>query len=318
MHRFLTRTLAAGCLAAAALSVLPASAEVRVFACEPEWASLAQEVGGSDVTVYSATHGGQDPHHIRARPSLIAQIRRADLLFCSGAELEIGWLPVLMQRGARLGIQPGQPGHLMAAEHVEVLERPAVIDRSLGDVHASGNPHVHADPRNVRLLASELATRLGAVDPDRAGAYQSRLADFHARWDTAMVEWEARAEALRGTPVIVHHAFWTYFFNWSGLKKVASMERVPGIPPTAPYLQEVLEQSRSTDVKAIVRANYEPADAAEWLAERSGLPIVELPATVGSIPEVTDLFSLFSEILTRLEAIPDQSAFVPGLRRPAG
>ncbi len=306
MQRFLTRALAAGCLAAtAALSALPASAEVRVFACEPEWASLAQEVGGGDVTVYSATHGGQDPHHIRARPSLIAQIRRADLLFCSGAELEIGWLPVLMQRGARLGIQPGQPGHLMAAEHVEVLERPAVVDRSLGDVHASGNPHVHADPRNIRLLASEVAARLSAIDPDRAGAYQSRLADFQARWDDAMAEWETRAEALRGTQLIIHHAYWAYLFNWSGLEKVASMERVPGIPPSAPYLQEVLEHSRSTDVKAIIRANFEPTDASEWMSERSGLPVVELPSTVGAFPEVTDLFSYFSEILTRLEAIPN-------------
>ena len=256
MHRFLTRTLAAGCLAAAAaLSALPASAEVRVFACEPEWASLAQEVGGGDVTVYSATHGGQDPHHIRARPSLIAQIRRADLLICSGAELEVGWLPVLMQRGARLGIQPGQPGHMMAAEHVEVLERPTVLDRSMGDVHASGNPHVHADPRNIRLLATEVAARLSAVDPDRADAYQSRLADFHARWDSAMAEWAPRADALRGTPLIVQHAFWAYLFDWLGLEKVTSMERVPGIPPSAPYLQEVLEHSRSTEVKAIVRAN---------------------------------------------------------------
>ena len=306
MHRFLTRTLAAGCLAAAAaLSALPASAEVRVFACEPEWASLAQEVGGSDVTTYSATHGGQDPHHIRARPSLIAQIRRADLLFCSGAELEVGWLPVLMQRGARLGIQPGQPGYLLAAEHVEVLERPTVIDRSLGDVHASGNPHVHADPRNIRVLATVLAARLGAIDPDRADAYQSRLADFHARWDGAMAEWAPRAEALRGTPLIVQHAFWAYLFNWLGMEKVISMERVAGIPPTAPYLQEVLAHSRSTEVKAIVRANYEPSDAAEWLSERSDLPLVELPSTVGSFPEVTDLFSYFSEILTRLEAIPD-------------
>ena len=119
-------------------------------------------------------------------------------------------------------------------------------------------------------------------------------------------------------PLIVQHAYWAYLFNWVGLEKVTSMERVPGIPPSAPYLQEVLEQSRSTDVRAIVRANYEPTDAAEWLSERSGLPIVELPSTVGSFPEVTDLFSYFSEILTRLEAIPDQSASVPGLRRPTG
>ena len=186
---------------AGAVLASPAMAEVRVFACEPEWAALAEAVGGGDVVVHSATHGAQDAHHVRARPSLIARVRRADVLFCSGAELESGWLPVLMQRGARRLIQPGQPGHIMAADHVPVLDRPDTIDRSLGDIHPSGNPHVHLDPRNVEILASELARRLERIDPDNADAYRSRLASFRAAWVEALGEWRGRIAGLRGMKV---------------------------------------------------------------------------------------------------------------------
>ena len=184
-------------LGAAALSS-PATADVRVFACEPEWAALANAIGGDDVIVHSATHGGQDAHHVRARPSLIAKVRRADVLFCSGAELESGWLPVLMQRGARHVVQPGQPGHIMAADHVPILDRPDNIDRSLGDIHPSGNPHVHLDPRNVATLASELSRRLERIDPDNAEAYRSRLVSFRAGWAEALEGWSERAARLRG------------------------------------------------------------------------------------------------------------------------
>ena len=142
----------------------PASADVKVFACEPEWAALAREIGGDKIVAFSATSHRQDPHHIRARPSLISRIRQADLVICSGGGLEIGWLPILMRRGAPVRVQPGQIGHLMAADHVTVLEKPAVVDRSLGDVHPEGNPHVHLDARNIIPLAREVARRLSQID----------------------------------------------------------------------------------------------------------------------------------------------------------
>ena len=301
----LTAAAAAFVLAGAALPS-PVVAEVRVLACEPEWAALAEVVGGDGVVVHSATHGRQDAHHVRARPSLIAKVRRADVLFCSGAELESGWLPVLMQRGARHVIQPGQPGHIMAADHVAVLDRPETIDRSHGDVHPSGNPHVHLDPRNVEILASELVRRLERIDPGNADAYRSRLASFRADWAAAMKEWRSRVTSLQGMKVVVYHEAWAYFLHWSGLTRVASLEALPGIPPSASHLQDVLERSRGAGADAILRAPYEPRDASDWLSSRTGIPVVELPYTVGGHPEADDLVSLFDITLKLLEEVRDQ------------
>lgn len=284
-----------------------ATAEIQVFACEPEWASLAEEVGGDLVSAYSATHGLQDPHHIRARPSLIAKIRRADLLFCSGAELEAGWLPVLMQRGAGKTVQPGQPGHLMATDYVKVLEKPEIIDRSLGDIHSGGNPHVHLDPRNIEVLASELAARLSRIDPANEAAYRSSLETFRVRWTEASVRWNEQAEALRGMKVIAHHKAWTYLFHWAGLEQFAVLERVPGIPPTVPHLQQILEQVRgATGIKAILRTPYEPTAAADWLSEKTGIPVVELPYTVGGHPDVENIYALFDRTLSLLKEAQNQ------------
>ena len=293
--------------ALAALAPSAVSADARVFACEPEWAALAGEIGGDDVVVYSATHAHQDVHFIRARPSLIAQIRRADIVFCSGAELEVGWLPVLMERGARRGVQPGQPGHLMAADHVEVLERPERVDRSLGDIHPSGNPHVHLDPRNIARLAVELSRRLERVDPENTAAYRARLADFQGRWSAAMKRWRARADGLRGTKIVVYHAAWAYLFRWAGLERVATLERTPGVPPTASHLQRLIERARTSGTKAILSAPHEPTDAAEWLSERTDIPVVELPFTVGGQEEARDLFALFDVTLALLEKARDRS-----------
>ena len=285
----------------------PATAEVRVLACEPEWAALAKAIGGGDLVVHSATHGRQDAHHVRARPSLIAKVRRADVLFCSGAELESGWLPVLMQRGARHQIQPGQPGHIMAADHVPVLDRPDTIDRSLGDIHPSGNPHVHLDPRNVEALASELSRRLERVDPENAPAYRSRLASFRTGWAEALEGWSERVGRLQGMKVIVYHEAWAYLLQWGGLTRVASLEALPGIPPSAAHLRDVLEQARGGGAEVILRAPYEPRDASSWLSERTGIPVVELPYTVGGHPEASDLISLFDVTLTLLEEVRDRS-----------
>ena len=301
------RMVLAAALAAALLSPAAADAEVRILACEPEWAALAEEIGGEDVVVHSATHGRQDAHYIRARPSLIAKVRRADILFCSGADLEVGWLPVLLERGARRIVQPGQPGHIMAADHVDVLERPEVLDRSLGDIHPGGNPHVHLDPGNIAVLARLLTERLEQIDPDRADAYRQRLASFRARWADAAEGWRERAEALRGMKVFVYHKAWVYLVHWAGLERVAALERVSGVPPTASHLAEVLELAQSSGAKAILRAPYDPEDAAEWLSGKTGIPVVELPFTVGGRPEATDLFSLFDSTLALLEEARDRS-----------
>ncbi len=301
------RTALAAALSVALLSPATADAEVRILACEPEWAALAEEIGGEDVIVHSATHGRQDAHYIRARPSLIAKVRRAKILFCSGAELEIGWLPVLLERGAGRIVQPGQLGHIMAADHVEVLERPEVVDRSQGDIHPSGNPHVHLDPRNLTILAGVLTERLEQIDPERAEAYRQRLATFQARWADALAVWQERAAELHGMRVIVYHKAWVYLLHWTGLERIAVLERVSGIPPSASHLVEVLEQVRDMGARAILRAPHEPEDASEWLSGKTGVPVVDLPFTVGGSPEVDDLFSLFDRTLALLEEARDRS-----------
>ena len=301
------RTALAAALAAALLSPAMADAEVRILACEPEWAALAEEIGGDDVTVHSATHGRQDAHYIRARPSLIAKVRRAKILLCSGADLEVGWLPVLLERGAGRIVQPGQPGHIMAADHVEVLERPEALDRSLGDIHPGGNPHVHLDPRNMAVLAEVLTERLERVDPERAEAYRQRLASFQARWAEAMAGWRERTAALRGMKVIVYHKAWVYLLRWAELDRIAVLERVSGVPPTASHLVEILDQVRDSGARAILRAPHEPEDASDWLSGKTGIPVVDLPFTVGGRPEATDLFSLFDSTLALLEEARDRS-----------
>src|SRR5450755_1566458 len=159
--------LAAPCL----LLALPAQAALRVFACEPEWGALVQELGGGNVDVSVATNALQDPHQIQAKPSLISRARNADLVACTGAELEIGWLPVLLQQSGNAKVQPGQPGNFAAADFVRKLDVPAQLDRAQGDVHAAGNPHIQTDPRNIALVANALGARLQQLDPPHAADY---------------------------------------------------------------------------------------------------------------------------------------------------
>lgn len=279
----------------------PAAADLKVFACEPEWAALARDVGGDKVDAYSATHARQDPHHIRAKPSLIARIRRADLVFCSGADLEVGWLPLLLQRGAGVGVQPGTTGYLMAAEQVPVLEKPAVVDRSLGDVHPGGNPHVHLNPENILVIARELSRRMTALDPDNATHYLDRLSAFDKSWRAALDRWKPRVKKLAGMPVIVHHKSFSYLFDWMGLKEIATLEVKPGIPPTVSHLNGLLSIARSGNVKVILRAPYDPKDGAEWLSAKTGIPQVELPYTVERNAPAGALVDLFDRTITLLE-----------------
>src|ERR1700694_1585873 len=173
-----------------AFLALPAVAALNVFACEPEWGALAQELGGDKVSIYLATTALQDPHRIEARPSLIARIRSADLVICSGSELEVGWLPLLFTQSGNDRIQPGTPGFIEASQFVVRLEIPKVVDRALGDIHPSGNPHVHLDPRNIAKVAEVVTERLVQLDHTNAEVYKTRASSFHERWQVAMQRWQ--------------------------------------------------------------------------------------------------------------------------------
>ncbi len=286
--------------------VSPSFAALKVFACEPEWAALSKELGGDRVEVYSATSARQDVHRIQARPSLIARVRNADLVVCSGAELEAGWLPLLLRRAANARVQPGQVGYFMAAEQVERLDIPSSLDRAEGDVHASGNPHVHLDPQRLLSIAHALGERMQRIDPVNAGVYQSSLQHFEARWSDAMRQWRQRAAPLAHKAVVVHHKDWRYLLDWLQMQAVASLEPKPGLPPSASHLARLKAQMARQPAAMILRAAYQEARPSLWLSEQSGIPALELPYTVGGSERADDLFGLFDDTIDRLLQVIEQ------------
>lgn len=284
------------------LMLLPfaAHADLNIFACEPEWAALATEIGGDNVTAYSATTALQDPHYIQARPSLIARVRKADLVICSGAQLEIGWLPILLKKANNRKVMPSSPGYFEASSYVQRHGATANVDRAQGDIHPFGNPHVQTDPHNIALIAAALTRTMTQIDPASGAAYQARLTDFSARWSEAIKNWEEKAAPLKGKRTITHHKSWVYLQRWLGLAEVANLEAVPGLPPTASHLSRLVERFEDGAADFIVRSPYQDARASNWLTERTGIPAVELPLTVGGNAAATDLFSLFDDIIDRL------------------
>lgn len=287
----------------ATLLVLPAHAALRVFACEPEWGALAQELGGSLVEVSVATSALQDPHQIQAKPSLIARARNADLVVCTGSELEIGWLPVLLQQSGNARVQPGQAGNFEAADFVRKLEIPSQLDRSQGDVHAGGNPHIQTDPRNIARVATALGARLGQVDPAHASQYAERLTDFSQRWQQAISRWTTQAAPLKGSAVVSQHKAFAYLYDWLGLKEVAVLEPKPGVEPSAAHLQTVLMALRANPARMTLYPAYQDSKPSEWLSKNVGIVPVKLPFTVGGTEGAKDLFSLFDDTLARLLAV---------------
>lgn len=276
------------------------AAALDVLACEPEWASLIKELGGEQVRVVSATTAKQDPHHIEARPSLLARARSADLLICTGAELEAGWLPVLQQQSGNGRIQPGRAGYFEASRYVTMLEVPGKADRSTGHVHAFGNPHIHLDPRNIAKIAEPLSQRLQQLDQANAEHYRKRYADFQLRWQQAMSKWTQQAKALQGQAVAVQHKDLTYFIAWVGLKEAVVLEPKPGADPSIAHLSKIVAQVREQPVKAVMYTAYQSPRASRWFSDQAKVPVVEMPFTVGGATGADDLFGLFEVSLSRL------------------
>ncbi|MDE2433799.1 MAG: zinc ABC transporter substrate-binding protein [Burkholderiales bacterium] len=289
-------------LAFTALTAAPsfATPTLRVFACEPEWAALTQELAGDLVSVYTATNALQDPHQVQAKPSLISAVRNADLMVCTGAELEVGWLPVLLRQAGNPKVQTGQPGQFDAADYVTKLEIPTRLDRADGDVHASGNPHIQTDPRNIGTVAQALSKRLAEIDPAHASTYQSRLADFNKRWGQALQRWTQAAAPLKGMPIVVQHKGFPYLENWLGLREVAALEPKPGVEPTSSHLSEVLTQMQHQPAKLIIRGAYNDGRGSQWLSDRTHIPVAVLPFTVGGSDRAKDLFGLFDDTVDQL------------------
>ena len=295
------RLLLPACFAAAlVVAAGHARAQIDVFACEPEWGALVAEIAGDKARVYTATTGLQDPHRAEARPSLLARARSASLLVCTGADLEAGWLPVVLRQANNPRIQPGTPGHVLAADHLTLLDVPKVLDRSLGDVHPAGNPHVQYDPRNIARVANVLVERLVTIDPPNADIYRTRGEAFQARWRDAIAGWQREAAPLRGMKAISYHLDMTYLYAWLGIINDGTLEPKPGIPPAVGDLAVLLERTRKDPPRFIVITPFQDRRAADWLAERTRAPVVLVPFTVGGTSEARDLYGLFADTIARL------------------
>lgn len=289
------------CLLLLGLFAAPASAKLKVFACEPEWGALVQEMAADKVDVSVGTSALQDVHQIEAKPSLIAKVRQADLLVCTGADLEVGWLPQLIRQSGNARVATG-PGYFLAAEQVVTLDKPSKLDRAAGDLHPQGNPHIQLDPYRVLKVAKALTARLASLDTANAAVYQQRLADFTTRWQAATKRWEAKAAPLKGKKIVVHHISWVYLNKWLGLEQIGALEPKPGVPPTSGHLSSLISTTKSQGTYAIISAAYQDQKPAQWLSQRTEAPVVVLPYTVGGDAQSKDLFGLFDSTIDKLSS----------------
>jgi zinc/manganese transport system substrate-binding protein len=296
MQNLITLILYAGLI-----GILPQTvqAQLKIFTCEPEWHALVSELAADRVEIYNATHGRQNPHYIQARPSLIARLRSADLVICTGAELETGWLPMLQRRARNPKVLPGEPGFFEASKQVSLLERPVSLDRAEGDIHAQGNPHIQLDPRRLLKVAEKLSERLQVLDQAGSSYYQERLVDFSKRWRSAIEAWQKRAIPLKGATVIVHHQEWIYLLDWLGMSRIGSLEPKPGVPPNIEHLAKL----RQLPAKMVIASPLNDKKPGEWLDQQASIPTVILPQTVGALPNTDDLFMFFNTIIDRLTAV---------------
>ncbi len=287
---------------ALSLTTTLAHADLKIFATVPEWGALAEALGGNKVQVYTATTGLQDPHRIQARPSLIAKARSANLVIATGAGLEVGWLPTVQREANNAGIMPNQPGLIEVARYVRMLDVPAVVDRTMGDVHAEGNPHIQTDPRNLLPIAKAISARMQQLDPENAAYYQTQLTQFDQTWQTNLQRWQKQAAPLRGVKVWYQHDGYPYMNAWLGLNQVGVLEPRPGVEPSSRQLADILQRQQSVQGRMVIASAYLNDAPSKWLSEKANIPMVVLPFTVGGNEQAKNLTALYDDTVQRLLA----------------
>jgi zinc/manganese transport system substrate-binding protein len=291
--------LLAGLLAAPA----PAAATLRVVTTTEGLAALAREVGGDRVAVTSLSRGVQDPHFVDANPMLAVKLRDADLLVDVGLDLEVGWLPPLVNQSRNAAIQPGGPRRLTAASAIQVLDVPTgAVDRSAGDLHPGGNPHFLTDPRRGVQVARALAIRLALLDPPGEAGYQARAAAFAGRLDAALARWRLQLQPLAGRKLFVHHRTLSYFLDWTGLVSAGEMEPRPGTPPPSSHLADLVTLARQQGIKACVVENYYDSKSDELVARLAGGTVVKIPGDVGGDPAAMSYEAWLDLLVQRIVA----------------
>ncbi len=265
---------------------------VRVLTTLPDFREIAREVGGARVDARSLLAGPEDPHFIDAKPSFIRQAHDADLFILVGLELEVGYVPLILQNSRNARIQPGQAGHLEVAEVVPLLGIPAgPVDRSMGDVHAGGNPHFWLDPANWTRIAEAIAARLKRIDAAGAAEYEAGLAAFRRKVNDRLAVWSERLAHHRGTPVVTFHDDMPYLAARFGLETIATLEPKPGVSPTPAHLAQVILRMRERKSGMILTTGFAPRKIPEMVAEKTGARVVLVAHMVGAVPEAQDLWS---------------------------
>lgn len=276
-----------------------AHAALNVVTSTEDIAALTQAIGGSAVNVKSLTRGTADPHFAQAKPSMIRDVYQTDLLVVVGAELEVGWLPALLQAARNDKVQPGNPGYLDLSTTITLLNKPAgPVTRDMGDVHAAGNPHYWLDPNNGILMAHAIAERLSQLDGTHAKDYEHALAAFEQQAQNKIAAWKTALAPLAGKAVISYHTSFVYLANAFGFRIAAEVEPKPGISPSAAYLTQLVTRIKEQHIGLLIMEPYYEQRSAKYLSEQTGLRVVVLPQSVGATPQIKTYFDLFDGMVT--------------------
>lgn len=277
---FLKMILAINLLSGLAVS---SHAKLNVVATTPDSGAIAREIGDDLVQVNVLAKPAEDPHFVDPKPSYIVKLSKADILIEGGAELEMGWMPPLIDGARNSKIALGKPGRVLCAEGLALLEVPAILDRSMGDIHALGNPHFMTDPMNARHAAKRICDTFSALDQEHSAAYRQRLEDFNKRLDEKMQTWKKQMEPFKGKSLVAYHNSWPYFAKRFGVKIELFLEPKPGIPPTPAHLAEVITTIKRENIGVIIVEPYQNRKTAETVAEKTGAIIVEFTQYPGGV-----------------------------------
>lgn len=300
MKRTNSLTLAAVALAALAASGATIADKLRVVATTPDLASLAREIGGDAVDVVALAKPTEDPHFVDAKPSHIVTLNRADVLIEGGAELELGWLPPLLESSRNSRIASGAPGRVVASQGIQMLEVPATFDRSKGDVHALGNPHFMIDPVNVKIIAAQIADHFAQVDPSASAAFRANLAKFDAKLDVKFAEWQKHLEPYRGARIVTYHKDFVYLAERFKLDVVETLEPKPGIAPSPAHIARVIQTMKAMSARVILVQPYQNRRTAETVARQTGAAVIDVSQQPGARKDTQTYFDMMDYLVTTL------------------
>ena len=281
----------------------PAHAQLKVVTSTTDLYDIAKAVGGDKITAAHIGEGFQDPHFIEAKPSFVLQMRNADVWAYVGLELEIGWMPLLLDGARNPKINTGGTGHVDVSRVIPVLDVPSgQVDRSMGDVHPAGNPHYWLDPENGRRIAQLFAKKFSELDAKNAAAYQANEKAFEAKLNAAEAAWKANLASIKGKPVVVWHTSWRYFAEYTGMKIVEYMEPKPGVPPSPAHLLEVVRAIKASGAKAIIMEPFYDRKMADLVSRQTGAQVLIVPPSVGAAPGITDYVTLMQKDIAQVAA----------------